>query len=46
MDDLTQLSELLRAKNEIEAKISRLIECPALIGHVGESIATQTLISN
>lgn len=41
MGDLTQLAALLRAKNEIEAKITDLIGRPALIGHVGEYIAAQ-----
>mgnify|MGYP005750792115 CR=1 FL=1 len=41
MDDLVQLAELIKEKNEIEARITTIIDRPAIIGHVGEYIASK-----
>jgi len=42
MDEIAQLAGLLKARNIIDAQISKLISRPALMGHVGEYIATRT----
>lgn len=41
MDDLKNLSVLVRHRNEIDVEISKLIHRPALIGHIGEFIASR-----
>ena len=41
MDNLKQFSELIKMRNEITNKISKLIGRPALIGHIGEYIASE-----
>jgi len=40
-DDVYQLAELIRERNEVSARITRLIGRPALAGHVGEWIASR-----
>lgn len=37
---LAQLAELLKARNEIDSRISAIIQRPASIGHIGEFIAS------
>ena len=39
-DQLGQLADLIRRKNEIENEIAQIIGRPALVGHVGEYIAS------
>ena len=39
-DQLGQLADLIRRKNEIENGIAQIIGRPALVGHVGEYIAS------
>jgi len=41
MEELVQLAELIKAKNEIDAQISRLVGRPALVSHVGEYLAAR-----
>lgn len=41
MEELTQLAELIRKKNEVEKRITNIIGRPAIIGHVGEFIASR-----
>lgn len=41
MDDLVALAELVKARNAVASKIAALIKRPALIGHVGEFIASR-----
>ena len=41
MNTLTELAQLLKAKNEIEGLIAGKINRPALTGHIGEYIASQ-----
>jgi len=41
LDELKRLAELIRKKNEIEREITRIINRPALIGHVGEFMASK-----
>ncbi len=41
MNDIVLLAKLIKAKNEIEREISAIIERPAIIGHVGEYIASK-----
>jgi len=41
MDDLTQLAELIKTRNRIAEEITAVIGRPALIGHVGEYIASR-----
>jgi len=41
MEQLEKLAKLIRDKNKIETEISGIIGRPALIGHVGEYIASQ-----
>jgi hypothetical protein len=41
MDDLRELASLLKERNEVEGRISRLIQRPALTGHLGEFIAAR-----
>ncbi len=41
MDELTALAELIRRRNAVEQDISAIIGRPALIGHVGEVIASR-----
>lgn len=40
MNDLTELAELIRAKNAIDTLIARRVGRPAHIGHVGEFLAS------
>ena len=39
MDELMELSQLLKSQNSIQQKISQIIKRPALTGHLGEFIA-------
>ena len=39
MTDLILLSQLIKSKNEVDNKIARIINRPAMIGHVGEYLA-------
>lgn len=41
MNDLVRLKELLAARNNLDAEISRIIGRPALTGHIAEYIASQ-----
>ena len=41
MDDLQQLSSLLKQMNVVGNQIAKLIERPALTGHIGEFIASR-----
>ena len=41
MDELTALAELIRRRNAVERDISAITGRPALIGHVGEFIASR-----
>lgn len=41
MENLVHLAELIRKKNAIESKIASIIDRPAIIGHVGEYIASR-----
>ena len=41
MDDVIRLAELIRARNAVVKQIAGLIQRPALIGHVGEFIASR-----
>ena len=41
MNDIVLLAKLIKTKNEIEREISAIIERPAIIGHVGEYIASK-----
>lgn len=41
MEELIRLSDLIRQKNSIEREITSIIGRPALIGHVGEYIASK-----
>jgi len=41
MNDLRLLADLIKQKNELEKKISEIINRPALIGYVGEFIASK-----
>lgn len=41
MRDLKRLAELVRAKNEVESEIASIVRRPAIIGHVGEYIASR-----
>ena len=38
---LDELAQLIREKNEHDARITAIVGRPALIGHVGEYIASQ-----
>src|SRR5947209_6336090 len=40
MDSLIQLAALLNQRNAIDEKIAKLIDRPALTGHIGEYIAS------
>lgn len=40
INGLARLADLLRTKNSIDAEISQIVGRPALIGHVGEYIAS------
>ena len=39
--DLEQLADLIRMRNENEVAITRVVDRPALLGHIGEYIASQ-----
>ena len=39
--DLAQLADLIRMRNENEVAITRVVGRPALLGHIGEYIASQ-----
>ena len=39
--DLEHLADLIRKRNENEVAITRVIDRPALLGHIGEYIASQ-----
>lgn len=41
MDDLTQLADFIKERNQTERKITDLIRRPAAIGHIGEYIASR-----
>jgi hypothetical protein len=41
MDNVIQLAELIRTRNAVMKQIAALIQRPALIGHVGEFIASR-----
>ena len=41
MNDIVLLAKLIKAKNEIEREITAITERPAIIGHVGEYIASK-----
>ena len=41
MDDLLQLSKLIKTRNQLEEEITAIIGRPALIGHIGEYIASK-----
>jgi hypothetical protein len=41
MNDLENLSELIKKRNTIEREISRIIQRPAFSGHLGEYIASK-----
>ena len=41
IDDLEQLAETIKRKNTIDDKVSAIVNRPALIGHVGEYIASK-----
>ena len=41
MRELIRLAELLRIKNEVESEIASIVGRPAIIGHVGEYIASR-----
>lgn len=41
MEDLHELAKLIGQRNEIAGKIARIINRPAIIGHVGEFIASK-----
>lgn len=41
MDDLIQLANYIKERNQTELRISELIDRPAAIGHIGEYIASK-----
>ena len=41
IDDLEQLAKIIKRKNTIDDEVSAIVERPALIGHVGEYIASK-----
>ena len=41
MEDLIQLADLIKARNTVASKIATLIGRPALVGHIGEYIASR-----
>ncbi len=41
MDELAQLADLIKARNQIAEEITSIIRRPALVGHVGEYIASK-----
>jgi hypothetical protein len=41
MDELKLLADLIKQKNKIEKEIGKIIDRPAIIGHVGEYIASK-----
>jgi hypothetical protein len=41
MDDLTQLAKLIKKRNLLECEITTLIGRPAILGHIGEYIASK-----
>ncbi|MEA4846199.1 MAG: hypothetical protein VB106_03080 [Clostridiaceae bacterium] len=41
MNDLVQLAKLIKEKNDVDQRISHIIDRPAIIGHVGEYIASK-----
>jgi hypothetical protein len=41
MDDLTRLAELIKTRNRVTANIAAVVGRPALVGHVGEHIASR-----
>ncbi len=41
MDDLRKLADLIRQRNDLEVEITRIIQRPAQVGHIGEFIAAK-----
>lgn len=41
MDDLARLAELIKTRNRVTTNIAAVVGRPALIGHVGEYIASR-----
>jgi len=41
MKDIDQLAEVMKQKNAVDVEITKIVDRPALIGHVGEYIAAK-----
>jgi hypothetical protein len=41
VDDLRTLADLIRQRNDLEVEITRIIQRPAQVGHIGEFIAAK-----